>query len=131
MVEGQTADPLGRWFTFDTVADLKLNGAAGNAGDVLTSSGAGAAPVWGKSKHVETFDATTSWGTAAGGVYTITIAAATHGITAPTSVQLWELSGADYVQVNVDTVTIKANDDIEFIVDEALDERFEGRVVIM
>lgn len=105
--------------------------------DVTTWTRARQGSVWGdyvqtsapKTKHVESFDATTSWGVAAGGVYTLVVDAATHGLETPTSVQIWEDVAGDFELVTT-SVRIKANGDVEVDVFEAPDERFAGRVVI-
>jgi len=75
-------------------------------------------------------DATTAWGTAASGLYTITITAATHSITAPKTVHVYEKVGTDYELVQVDHQRILSNGDIAISVSEVPDGRFIGRVEI-
>ena len=88
--------------------------AAGTAGQYLVSSGTGA-PTWqalpaGLKKYTAQNDALT----AAGGAWTWTIAAATHGVTTPVTVQLFDASGnmviADVAVASNGNVTIVIND---------------------
>jgi hypothetical protein len=81
--------------------------------------------------YVATFNATTDWGSASGGYYTITIAAATHALTnTPSIVQIYELVGSDYDLVNVDRVRIASNGDVSIRVVSSPDLRFAGRISI-
>ena len=82
-------------------------------------------------RHTETFDAATSWGTASGGYYTMTIAAVTHGRGTNPGIQLGRQSGSDYIDVGVDEVKKAANGDISIRVTESPDGRFAGRAVVM
>ena len=75
-------------------------------------------------------DATTAWGTAATGLYTITVAAATHGIVNPTIVQVYEKVGTDYDLVQVDRQRILANGDVAISVSDIPDGRFIGKIAI-
>lgn len=85
-------------------------------------------------RYVGTFDATSSWGTAVGGYYSITIAAATHqrGIV-PGFAGVSEESGTDYVGVALgdDGYTVAANGDVTVRVPESPDCRFAGRIILV
>jgi hypothetical protein len=81
-------------------------------------------------RHVETFDATTDWGVAAGGIYTQTITQATHTRGTNPQVDLFEESGSDFVAVEA-SVKVLANGDIEITVPENPDCRFAGKAVII
>ncbi len=83
------------------------------------------------STYITTFNATTDWGTAGGGFYTITVPAATHGITTPNSVDTWEDDGAgNFTKTTVELPRILSNNDITISVSDSPDGRFAGRVVI-
>lgn len=77
-----------------------------------------------------TFTATTEWGAASGGFYTITVLAATHGQGSQPSVELFELSGSDYLTVFADEVKIASNGDVSFRVPDVPNARFAGKVKI-
>lgn len=83
--------------------------------------------------YSQTFDATTDWGTAAGGYYTLTITQATHGLTAtdPLSAIVQEDDGTSWIAVQADSVTInKTTGDVAIQVTEIPDGRFAGRCII-
>lgn len=82
-------------------------------------------------RYVETFDATTDWGAASGGYYTITIPQATHTRGTSPQVDLFELSGSDYIKVEADEVKVLANGNVEFRVPEDPDCRFAGKAVLV
>ena len=83
-------------------------------------------------RYIVGFNATTDWGTAAGGYYTKTVAAAVHGLGTNPVVSLQKSSGSDFKVVQPDGggCTIYANGDVSFRVPETPDLRFAGRVVI-
>jgi hypothetical protein len=78
------------------------------------------------------FNATTDWGVAAGGYYTITITEAVHNQgTATIDVSFFESSGGDWVEIQVDNVSIdQTTGDVSFSVPESPDNRFAGRVTL-
>ena len=86
----------------------------GTAGQQLVSSGTGA-PVWKNAPTIlKKYTATNGAITAAGGAYTWTITAATHGVTTPATVQLFEVANNEQVIADVaiaanGNVTIKIN----------------------
>lgn len=96
-----------------TANTITLNGAAtktpsfyapttgGTKGQQLVSSGTGA-PVWQNAPTIlKKYTATNGTITAAGGAFTWTITAATHGVTTPATVQLFEVASNEQVIANV------------------------------
>lgn len=83
--------------------------------------------------YSQTFNATIDWGAASGGLYTITITAATHGFALNVSnVAIYETSGADSIQTFTNQVIIdNITGDVSFNVSEAPDGRFAGKVLII
>lgn len=83
-------------------------------------------------KYSDTFDATTDWGSASGGYYTITYLASTHGKGTTPSYQI-EITdgGTGYNRVEVDQVNVNASGDIAFRVPEDPDLRFAGRITVI
>lgn len=74
---------------------------AGTEGQQLVSSGTGA-PVWQDAPTIlKKYTATNGAITAAGGAFTWTITAATHGVTTPATVQLFEVASNEQVIANV------------------------------
>jgi hypothetical protein len=105
--------------------------AAGTTGQLLVGVTSGA-PAW-LSPYIKTFNATTDWGSASGGYYTITVTAATHGWGTTPSVWLGIANGAAYDQIFVDRIEIASNGDISFrvpIVNGTIDDRFIGEAII-
>lgn len=78
------------------------------------------------------FDATTDWGTAAGGYYTLTVLESEHqmGI-APSSVQLFDTTTGNSVDVDADSLSINGTGDIDIVVVEIPDGRFTGKINII
>lgn len=94
----------------------------------LVGSGAPAPSV---PRYIESFDATTDWGSPSGGLYSITVTAATHGLGINPNVAILELvSPGVFEQVFVDTVAISSIGDITISVLEVPDLRFEGKLII-
>lgn len=83
------------------------------------------------SKYVKVFNATSDWTGPAGGFYTLSLLAATHGMGTNPFVDLKELDGSEYVsagvEVNVDTTT----GDILLAVSDSPDSRFAGRLIVI
>lgn len=74
---------------------------AGTEGQQLVSNGTGA-PVWQNAPTIlKKYTATNGAITAAGGAFTWTITAATHGVTTPATVQLFEVASNEQVIANV------------------------------
>lgn len=85
-------------------------------------------------RYIKTFDATSDWGSASGGYYTITITAATHERgTNPVVASIEKESGSDYIVVELGTDGLKtlSTGDIEMKVPENPDCRFAGRAIVM
>ena len=83
--------------------------------------------------YEESFDATTSWGSPSGGLYTITVTAGTHGKgTNVSDIILYETVGGDSVLVLPNTSFFNSSTgDTSFTVSETPDGRFAGKVVIL
>ena len=87
----------------------------GTAGQYLVSGGTGVAPTWTNLPTIlKKYSAQNGALTAAGGAFTWNITAATHGISDPTSVQLFESATGAMVMADITTsatgVTIVIND---------------------
>ncbi len=82
-------------------------------------------------RYLDTFDATTDWGTAAGGVYTITTPVATHGKGTSPLVQVYETVGGANLVAAATRVSIAADGAVSLIVSETPDGRHAGKIVIM
>ena len=78
----------------------------------------------------QSFNATTDWGVASGGFYTIAIPQSTHGKSVSPLVQLYEVAGSDFDQVEAEIVITSAGD-VDIKVTEVIDSRFAGKVVIL
>jgi hypothetical protein len=90
-----------------------------------TADGSGAVETFSQS-----FDATTSWGAASGGVYTIIILQSTHGKSVVPQVDLYEVVGPDFEKVDADII-INTLGDVSIKVPDVIDSRFAGKVVIL
>ena len=82
-------------------------------------------------RYVTTFNATTDWGTASAGYYTITVNESTHLRGAQPNVQIEELSGSDYIECKPDQIYKYANGNVSFRVPEVPDLRFAGRIIFI
>jgi len=82
-------------------------------------------------RYSSPFTATTEWGTASNGYYTITITEATHGRGTNPNVQVYELSGSDFHKVDVDDVLVLANGNTSIRVPEVPNLRFAGKIVFI
>ncbi len=92
----------------------------------LSSTNGGFAP------FTQSFNATTDWGSAAGGFYTINIQASTHGKgTNILDLQVFEDDGTSFVKVNSDTLKFnKTTGQVSISVTDSPNGRFAGFVVI-
>jgi len=80
-------------------------------------------------RYLHNFNNTTDWGTAVGGYYTITVSAVTHGMGINPVIVIKELTGSDFVTVDVDQILVLANGDTSIRVPETPNCRFAGRIV--
>lgn len=80
--------------------------------------------------YEDTFNATTDWGSASGGYYTITVDSDDHLKGTRPMIQLFQLIGSDYEEVDVEDVTVNSSGDIAFRVLETPNGRFEGKILI-
>ena len=112
--EGATADTITLNGTATKTPSFYAPTTGGTAGQQLVSGGNGA-PVWKNAPTIlKKYTATNGTITAAGGAYTWTITAATHGVTTPATVQLFEVANNEQVIADVaiaanGNVTIKIN----------------------
>ena len=112
--EGATADTITLNGTATKTPSFYAPTTAGTAGQQLVSSGTGA-PTWqDMPTNLKKYSANNTELTAVGGVFTWTISAATHGISQPLVVQLFEVaSGAQVIAdviVESTGITIQIND---------------------
>ena len=99
--EGATADTITLNGTATKTPSFYAPTTGGTAGQQLVSSGTGA-PVWQNMPvNLKKYTATNGAITAAGGAFTWTITAATHGVTTPAIVQLFEVVSNEQVIANV------------------------------
>ena len=82
--------------------------------------------------YSQSFNATTDWGSASGGFYTITIPQATHNIDAIGTLQTFEDLGSNiFANVLPDRLSFNSSTgDVSFRVTETPDGRFAGQVTI-
>ena len=112
--EGATKDTITLNGTATKTPSFYAPTTGGTAGQQLVSGGNGA-PVWKNAPTIlKKYTATNGTITAAGGAYTWTITAATHGVTTPATVQLFEVANNEQVIADVaiaanGNVTIKIN----------------------
>jgi len=112
----------------DALAGLQ----GGAAGEYFHLTTAQHTSLVGNLRYEGTFDATTSWGSSAVGAdgftyYTITITAATHGLSSPASVCVYEDSTNE--RVYLDTFIDESTKDVSFRVED--DFRFAGNYRII
>nr|DAM29754.1 MAG TPA: hypothetical protein [Caudoviricetes sp.] len=99
--EGATANTITLNGTATKTPSFYAPTTAGTEGQQLVSSGTGA-PVWQDAPTIlKKYTATNGAITAAGGAFTWTITAATHGVTTPATVQLFEVASNEQVIANV------------------------------
>lgn len=114
--EGATADTITLNGTATKTPSFYAPTAAGTKGQQLVSNGTGA-PTWQDMPTIlKKYTATNGALTATGGAFTWTITAATHGVTTPATVQLFEVASNEQVIANVAiaengnvTITINGN----------------------
>ena len=99
--EGATKDTITLNGTTTKTPSFYAPTTAGTKGQQLISNGTGA-PVWQNMPTIlKKYTATNGTITAAGGAFTWTITAATHGVTTPATVQLFEVASNEQVIANV------------------------------
>lgn len=80
--------------------------------------------------YVQTFNATTDWGVASGGFYTITIPLATHNKGSNPVIQVFELVGSDYDIVDTTIFIDSVTSAISIKALQSPDSRFQGKIII-
>ena len=99
--EGATANTITLNGTATKTPSFYAPTTAGTKGQQLVSNGTGA-PVWQNMPTIlKKYTATNGTIAAAGGAFTWTITAATHGVTTPATVQLFEVASNEQVIANV------------------------------
>jgi len=93
----------------------------------INASGSGSGSA---TPYTQAFDATLSWGAPSGGFYLISVPEAIHGKSVEPLIQVYEKVGLDYEQVTADLIVTTAGD-IVLRVTQTLDNRFEGKIVIL
>lgn len=107
--EGATKDTITLNGTATKTPSFYAPTTAGTKGQQLVSNGTGA-PVWQNMPTIlKKYTATNGTITAAGGAFTWTITATTHGVTTPATVQLFEVASNEQVIANV---AIAENSDV-------------------
>lgn len=79
-------------------------------------------------KHDQSFNATTDW-TVDGAIYKIIITEATHGAGVNPTFQVFEIVGADSIEI-FPSVTYNVSGDITLSVTSSPDNRFAGKIII-
>ena len=95
------------------------------SGKVLEDSGL---TVEGLQTYTQVFNAATSWTGPTSGSYILTVPFSSHAKTAPI-VQLFEASGANYIQVEAG-IRVDAANNVIVTVNSSPDLRFVGKIVI-
>lgn len=96
--------------------------------DIKGSGGGGGGPA---DRFIQTFNATTDWGSPSGGYYTITVLGLTHGLGVDPNVQVYEtIAGVDYLLLP-DEIRINGSGDIAIRVLQSPDLRFAGKILII
>lgn len=105
---------------------FRINPLSGQLDIVNPSSGGGGSVV----PYEQSFNATTDWGSASGGYYTITITEATHSKGTKPLMLIMEQNGLNFNKIEVDLITITPAGDVSFRVPEVPDLRFAGKIFI-
>lgn len=95
----------------------------------FTDSG-GSSPAVQSPNYVYTFNATTDWGVATSGFYTITTLLATHAKGSNPTIQVFELVGSDYDVVDTTTFINSITGAISIKSLESPDSRFAGKIIV-
>jgi hypothetical protein len=82
-------------------------------------------------RYQKIFNATTDWGTAAGGYYTITVTAATHQCGLIPLISVFKLNGSNYEKFLADTeLFVAADGNVSIKTPETPNTRFAGQLII-
>lgn len=93
----------------------------------FTGSGGGGSPATPPYQLV--FNNTTDWGSPSGGIYTITVLAATHSKGTKPLVHIFEESGLDFLAVGIG-YKLNTSGDVIIEVLQTPDNRFAGKIII-
>ena len=118
-------------FEFDNTVQLPTESAAEpNLRPLVVDEDTGAI-LRGSGPFVNNITSLTDWAGPVSSVYEIVVPQATHGITDPLTVQVWEVDSSGlYTQVRPETVSIDSDGDIRVAVTATPDSRFLGRIII-
>jgi hypothetical protein len=105
----------------------KFNPFTGNFDFVETTGGASGTPA--VPNFILNFDATSNWGLASLGYYTITVLEAIHGKGINPTVEVFEKIGLEYRKV-ITTEIVTSTGDVLIQSLQSPDTRFEGRIII-
>ena len=83
------------------------------------------------SRYSTDFNATSDWGVAAGGLYTLTILGSAHGRGVNPTVTVFETVGAVESKVGLDVAFNNTTGDVSLVVPETPDCRFAGRALLI
>ena len=122
---GVSSNPTSSEITFKTITGAGIVNVRENNNTIYVSAANVA------SKYVQTFNATTDWGTPSGGYYTIAILAANHNKGTNPIIQIYEQVGADFDLIQPDRIRVTSTGQIEFRVTEIPDNRFAGKYIII
>lgn len=106
---------------------IVFNAFTGNFDYIGTGSGPAPVP---SPNYVQTFNATTDWGSPSGGFYTIVIPVATHAKGSNPVIQVFELNGLDYDIVDTTIFIDSITSAISIKSLDSPDSRFQGKIVI-
>jgi hypothetical protein len=132
---GQTSYTNGQLLIGNTTGNTLTKSTLTAGTGVSITNGAGSITIAStvNAPYVQTFNATTDWGSASGGLYTITVPATTHGFGLNVSqVVTYQTSGSDSEQVTANSVLINnITGDVSITVTQTPDARFAGKLVII
>lgn len=82
-------------------------------------------------RYTLSFNATTDWGAASGGFYTITVLESAHTRGVTPMFGIYELVAAQYQLVTVDQAQMDGSGNISFRVTDSPDLRFAGLILVI
>ena len=82
-------------------------------------------------RYIESFDATTDWGSPSGGLYTISITAAAHGKGINPNILVFEDVSGNFERVEPNQTIVDASGNISITVLQSPDTRFAGKILVI
>jgi len=108
---------------------LTNNGSAAGTWHVMSLEDAGTVVA---SRYTSPHNATTDWGSASGGYYTISVTGAVHGRGTNPMIQYYEVVGGNQIQVTPDQSSVaSATGNLSFRVPDSPDLRYAGKVIFI